>query len=276
LKIDHVTIAGSNLRLLENEFAKFDLTTEYGGPHSNGITHMSILGFEDGTYIELISTCEPNAVSPWWHNHIANNGGPCAWSIEVDSVQKEAKRLINRGIEVDGPTHYQRFRPDGTLVEWDLAIIGNYGMGAVLPFIIKDRTPRNYRVPKSPSVLGTELMGVATVIIGVDNFEQSSETFLRCYDIPPPVISKSSTLEANVAIFPNQPFVLASPISSGSWLAKRIRKFGESPCAYLIGSNNLDNSKQRFATGDSETWCGREVIWMKMDANELRLGFVEL
>ena len=66
LKIDHVTLAGSDLKALEQVFALAGLATDYGGPHSNGITHMSLLGFDDGSYIELISTLEPGQAAPWW------------------------------------------------------------------------------------------------------------------------------------------------------------------------------------------------------------------
>ena len=49
LKIDHVTIAGSDLSKMRDAFASLGLVSEYGGAHSNGITHMALLGFEDGS-----------------------------------------------------------------------------------------------------------------------------------------------------------------------------------------------------------------------------------
>ena len=78
LKIDQVTIPGSSLAEMDKAFADIGLTTDYGGPHSNGITHMSLLGFDDGSYIELISSLEPGKKdSAFWGEHIAGNGGPC-------------------------------------------------------------------------------------------------------------------------------------------------------------------------------------------------------
>ena len=53
LKIDHVTIAGPELAPMERAFAGVGLVTDYGGPHSNGVTHMAWLGFNDGSYNEL-------------------------------------------------------------------------------------------------------------------------------------------------------------------------------------------------------------------------------
>ena len=72
LTIDHVTIAGSTLATLEAGFAAIGLTTDYGGPHSNGVTHMSLLGFDDGSYIELISSMQPGQKdNVFWGEHIA-------------------------------------------------------------------------------------------------------------------------------------------------------------------------------------------------------------
>ena len=59
MKLDHVTIAGSSLDRLRDAFARIGLATEYGGAHANGVTHMALLGFDDGSYIELASTVKP-------------------------------------------------------------------------------------------------------------------------------------------------------------------------------------------------------------------------
>src|SRR5437667_9181970 len=113
LKIDHFTIAGRDLAQLDQLFSNLGMTTDYGGLHSNGITHMSLLGFDDGSYIELISTLETGKKSPLWNGHISNNGGPCAWAVEVDDIHAEAARIASLGLPVKGPLYYNRKRPDG-------------------------------------------------------------------------------------------------------------------------------------------------------------------
>ena len=80
LRIDHVTIAASRLEAAASAFAAAGLDTEYGGHHSNGATHMSLLGFEDGSYIELVSVVRPGLQAPRWQAHIAHDVGPCAWA----------------------------------------------------------------------------------------------------------------------------------------------------------------------------------------------------
>ena len=262
-KIDHVTIAGSRLDTLQRAFAKAGLATDYGGPHSNDITHMALLGFDDGSYIELISTLEPGQHSPWWDVHIRDDGGPCAWALEVDDVAAEASRVAGFGIAVKGPTYYARERPDGVRIEWDLAILGDQGMGALLPFIIKDRTPRELRVSPSASVTGTALTGVALVVIVVPATESASALFQRVYELPAPVISEWHGLGGKIAHFPGQPFVLAAPLASDNWLAQRLARFGVSPCAFLIGTKDIKDSMRRLPLTVPEHAFGREVCWFR-------------
>ncbi len=277
LKIDHVAVAGSRLEPLQSAFADVGLATDYGGPHSNGVTHMSLLGFDDGSYIELISSLRSDRVSPWWHEHIVGDAGPCAWALETDDVAVEAQRARALGITVAGPTHVFRDRPDGTRVEWDQAILGDHGMGALLPFVLKDRTPRHYRVKPSVSVADTELKAVGLVVLGIADLDRASKLFQHLYDLPPPTVCESSSFAATLAHFENQPFALATPPAPQGWLHNRLMQFGDSPCACLIGTTDFAASKKRFPLGKVETWFDRQVAWFGAAAfDRLKIGLIEL
>lgn len=277
LKIDHVTIAGSRLDILQRAFAEAGLAADYGGPHSNNITHMALLGFDDGSYIELISTLEPGQRSPWWDTHIKNDGGPCAWAVEVDDVAGETDRIAKLSVTVNGPKHYTRDRPDGVRIEWDLAILGDQGMGALLPFIIKDRTPRKLRVSPSASVAGTALTGVALVVIAVPAIESASELFQRVYDLPAPAVNEWHEFGARLAHFEGQPFALAAPLDTGSWLRSRLDNFGPSPCAYLIGSTDMAATARRLPLTNTRDWSGEPLGWFALQSvSHLRLGVINV
>jgi hypothetical protein len=185
LEIDHVTLGASRLEALAGAFAAASLAADYGGLHANGITHMSQVAFDDGSYVELVSVTRPGQPSPWWQEHIVREGGPCAWAVRVEDVDGEVQRLRARGVTVGDPTCMQRKRSDGQAVEWDLAFVGELGAGAMHPFIIKDRTPRELRVPNSESVAGSELLGVHKVVLGVEDVAAASEIFQDAYDLPP-------------------------------------------------------------------------------------------
>lgn len=266
LKIDHVTIAGPELARLQQAFAGLGLTADYGGPHSNHITHMALLGFNDGSYIELISTLEPGQKDTiFWGEQIAANGGPCAWAVQVDDVAAEAARWAGLGIPVTGPDAYHRRRPDGKLVEWDLALLGDEGAGARLPFIIKDRTPRAWRVQPSSSVADGLLTGVAMVILGVESLPASSELFRRVYGWPAPVALAKPPFGAELAFFAGTPVTLAAPLAGDNWLARRLARFGPSPCGYLVGAADFAAAGRRYGLIQTGDWFGRPAAWFDPD-----------
>lgn len=275
LKIDHVTIAGSDLALLEQAFAAVGLPTEYGGPHSNGVTHMALLGFEDGSYIELISFLSAGAKETiFWGEQIARNGGPCAWAVQSSDVGAEAARLAALGITVKGPVYMHRRRPDGVLVEWDLAFLGDRPAGATLPFIIKDITPREWRVQPSTGIAG-RLTGVAMVILAVENLADSIDLFRRVYGWSVPQFKEDPAFGARLAYFAGTPVTLAVPLAKDDWLAERLARFGPSPCAYLLGAPDLETARRDFGLTPAPNWLGRSVAWFDpARLHGLKLGVI--
>jgi hypothetical protein len=281
LKVDHVTIAGSTLARLEEAFANVGLATDYGGPHSNGVTHMALLGFDDGSYIELISTMEAGRKDTnFWGEHIVQDGSPCAWAIYVEDVAAEAARVAQRGVPVSGPHYMNRSRPDGQLVEWELAFLGEQGAGANLPFIIKDITPRELRVRPSASVTAQAgqpalLAGVAKVILAVKDLSQTAALFQRVYDWPNPAITDKPDFEARLADFAGTPVILATPLGSQSWLADRLARFDESPCAFLVGTHNFEVAQKQYDLSQLSPWFDRPVAWFDpARLNGARLGLI--
>lgn len=261
LTVDHVTLGAYRLEALANAFAAAGLAADYGGLHSNGITHMSQVAFDDGSYVELVSVSRPGQPSPWWQEHIVREGGPCAWAVRVDDVDTAVQRLKARDITVGDATYLERKRPDGKTVEWDLAFVGDLGAGAMHPFIIKDRTARELRVPDSESVAGSELTGVHKVVLGVDDVAAASEIFQDAYDLPPPHRSSVEDGRLNMALFPGEPLILISPATQDGWLARRLAQFGPTPCAFFLGSRDLDASRERSKLGEVQSWGDVRVAW---------------
>jgi hypothetical protein len=281
MKIDHVSIAWSDLAFLQTAFEKVSLKTDYGGVHSNGITHMSILGFNDGSYIELISVLKPGTRSSSWEMQIAENGGPCAWAVEVNDLTAEVERIKRLGIQTVGPDDYNRRRPDGVLVEWQLAFIGDDEPGATLPFLIKDKTPREYRVKPSVSVSSTDLIGVTHVILSVKDLDETVKLFRKVYGWKEQL--RNNEIEgvfdgADLAAFEGSPVVLASPgDNNNSWLAKRLEQFGPSPCSFLIGTKSLSESRSRYRLTNKQAWIGgsKNVAWIpSAELGGINLGFL--
>jgi Glyoxalase-like domain len=262
MKIDHVSVAGRTLRSLEESFSRSGMKTEYGGPHSSGVTEMSLLGFDDGSYIELISAIKPGAETSIWKHQIEEDGGPCAWAVGVDDVGKEVARAKRLGIPGTGPSHYSRKRPDGVSVEWELGFVGEQEEGAVLPFMIKDTTPREFRVRPSPSVSRGPLRGVSTVVIGVEALDEPVALFRKLYGWGEPEVRRDLWKEVQLASFAGTPVVLAAPLGAG-WLKQRLERFGQSPCAFLIETTDMAAAASRHPLEPKEAWFdGEAVCWI--------------
>jgi hypothetical protein len=267
MKIDHVSVGGRDLRRLEDAFAEAGMKTEYGGPHSSGLTKMSLLGFRDGSYIELISPTGPDSRPEIWRKQIEEDGGACAWAIEVDDIDVDVVAAKDVGIPTTGPDEYSRTRPDGVVVRWRLGFLGEQEPGAVLPFLIKDITPRDYRVKPSPSVSGTDstLEGVREVVIGVRDTAATSKVFKTLYGWygeGEPQVRKDLWEGVELAHFSGTPVTLAAPLGEG-WLKDRLARFGPSPCAFFISTTEPSVASKRYPLEESGPWFdGQRASWV--------------
>jgi Glyoxalase-like domain len=269
LKVDHVTVAGRDLRAMQRALEDAGIKSEYGGPHSNHATEMALTSFPDGSYLELIAIqprADPKALAAHeWRKSLEGNGGPTAWAVRPADLPGEVARLRKAGISASEPKKNGRKRPDGVQLEWETAQIGP-GNGTFFPFLIHDFTPRERRAYPSGKPTTTEWTGIARVVLAVKDLEEAIGNFQRAYALPAPEREENRDLDANMAWFRNTPVVLASPRTSQSWLSDHIRRFGESACAFVIGTNHLvDHVETR--------WFGRPVMWADFNRLGWRLGF---
>src|ERR1035438_4134481 len=102
LKIDHVTVAGSSLKVMQAKLAAAGMPAVYGGTHTIGATEMALTGFPDGSYLELIAP-QADAAAPLidrqpWAKFLRGDAGPCAWAAREKDLAAEVKRLVAAGI----------------------------------------------------------------------------------------------------------------------------------------------------------------------------------
>jgi Glyoxalase-like domain len=118
LELDHVSVCGSNLNTLQQMFTDVGLTPDFGGPHGNGVTQMAAIGFDDGTYIELIAPVKVGATAgSQWAKFMGEDAVTCAWAVGTNVILQEVDRLKKAGIGVTTPERGSRKRPDGMSVE---------------------------------------------------------------------------------------------------------------------------------------------------------------
>jgi hypothetical protein len=260
LELDHVSVCGSNLDTLRQSFTDAGLTPDMGGPHGNGITQMAIIGFDDGTYIELIAPIKAGATAGSdWAKFMSEDAITCAWAVGTNVLLQEVDRLKKAGIAVTNPERGSRKRPDGMSIEWMTSSEGSGTPGSTLPFIIEDQTPRAWRVQTSASVQGSPLRGVENVVLGVNNLDAAVAMFRKAYGWSEPLIETQKDF-GKLAYFPGEPVILAAP-NGGGWLSERLAKYGENPVAYLLGTQNFAGATKKYKLNGTKTWFGQKVAW---------------
>jgi hypothetical protein len=240
LTIDHVTVAGSDLKAMQARLASIGIRSEYGGPHSNHATEMALTSFPDGSYLELIAIpggADPKAVAAhYWSKQMRGNAGPCAWAVRAKDLARDVARLKKAGIIVSEPARSGRERPDGVRLDWETANVGSEPNGTFFPFLIHDLTPREKRAMPSGKPTTQDFTGVSRVVIAVRDLEAATARYRKAYGLPAPAVQTHETFGGNLANFKGTPVTLAAPLNQQSWLAGRLRGFGEGPCAFVLRS----------------------------------------
>lgn len=264
LKVDHATICGSALAPMESAFSEAGLPAEYGGPHATGGTHMALLGFEDGSYLELIAPQRSNASvreSPWG-KAMAGDAGPCAWAVGTADIGRDVRRLASLHIAAKGPDPGSRTKPDGTVIRWMTATVGRETRGSMLPFLIEDVTPRELRVRPSPDSGNIGLIGIRIVVVGVKRLDPAVARFRKAWGWGEPRIERDPILGNRLAYFPGEPVILAEPLQKkGSFVAYRIQRFGDGPVAIILGARDFGAAKNKFELVDEASWFTKKVAW---------------
>jgi len=93
LKLDHIGICAYDLQSLQDAFASIGLHAEYGGAHATGGTHNALLGFDDGSYIELIALQQPGSVTDdRWNSLKPGVSHACFWAVHTDDKAADVRR----------------------------------------------------------------------------------------------------------------------------------------------------------------------------------------
>jgi len=261
LRIDHVTVAGQSLQAMQANLEKIGIKVGYGGAHTNHATEMAIASFPDGSYIELIArqkNFDPAmlALHPW-AKFIGGDAGPCAWAVRPKDFNSEVARLKATGLAIQA-TPGGRTRPDGTALQWETAAIENEPTGDFLPFLIRDVTPRDKRAYPDGRPANRDESGVLRVIIAVNKIPDAFDRFRAAYpDSGRPLKEVDARFGAQLAWIPDSPVIFAAPLGSSSWVAQRIEKFGEGPCAFILSSKKAVKADWKLQS----RWFGRDVKW---------------
>jgi len=271
LPLDHVTVAGTDLRRMQAALAAIGIETVYGGAHQDGATEMAMVSFPDGSYLELIAP-QRNAAAgnhPWTH-FLTGNAGPCAWAVSAADLDSELRRLQSAGIPVSPPIANGRLRPDGVRLEWKTATCGAGLPASFFPFLIQDLTARELRAFPQGAPGNREFRGIARVVLAVRDLHASIARYRQAYGLADFVEQADSAFHAQLAVASDAPIVLAQPLAGDSWLASRLAEFGEAPCAVLLDAADFAPA----AVSAQSRWSDLDIGWFDRQALGWRLGWV--
>ena len=273
LAVDHVTVAGTDLKQMQAKLAAAGLASEYGGPHANHATEMALTSFPDGSYLELIAV-QPNAdakalAAHAWSRQLRENAGPCAWAIRPKDIAAELERLRAAGVPVGALTRSGRERADGKRLEWETVQVGPEPNGTFFPFLIRDLTPRPDRALPSGKPTTKDFGGIARVVIAVRDLDESVKRFQQAWGVHAPLKQVDRAFGAHLALLGSTPVILAAPLHSETWLAARLQQFGEGPCAFILAARKPG----KYKAASTSRWFGMDISWFDSENLGWHLGF---
>lgn len=166
--IDHIVIAVHSLEQAISTYRGLGFSVVEGGRHPYG-SYNALIGFADGSYIELLSFYEDSPAHPWWALLQERGGGLIDFCMASDDIRGDLDALRAQGVDCGELSEGGRARPDGYQVRWINNKVGG-GWQGLIPFLIEDVTPRDERLPAqrehANGVTGIHSIALATDDVG--------------------------------------------------------------------------------------------------------------
>ena len=187
--LDHVVLVVLDLDTAVAEHQKRGFTVTPGGEHAGGLTHNALVGFKDGSYLELIAFHDVAAASGKhsWAPVAERGGGWADFALLSNDVAADAAalgELVARPPEDGGRT-----RPDGVAVSWRVVRLEK-----PLPFLIEDLSARDLRVPYGAAALHANgTTGLASIALGATDPARVAERYARLRERGAPEVEVRGT-----------------------------------------------------------------------------------
>ena len=161
--IDHIVIAVHSLERAIATYRGLGFNVVEGGKHPYG-SYNALIGFADGSYIELLGFYEESPAHPWWALLHERGGGLVDFCMATDNIRADHAAFRAQGVDCSDLIEGGRARPDGYAVKWINNKVGG-GWQGLIPFVIEDVTPRAERLPRATAhpngVVGIEGLSFA-------------------------------------------------------------------------------------------------------------------
>lgn len=227
--IDHIVIAVKDLAMASAAFDAAGFTVTPGGSHPTG-THNALIGFADGSYLELIAIEKPSLAKdhPWFRK-MGGKEGLVTFAVAADPIEHEIERLRSLGITVPELRDGARQRPDGQQLQWKSANLES-DPPAPLPFLIQDVSPRVLRVPDGDAATHRNgVKGATGLTIATSDIKAAMTPFGKIFSAPVAALDHGfEGTQPGWRYFCEQQWIdLIQPPDDRSPLAEYHRAFGD-------------------------------------------------
>ncbi|NUY04499.1 VOC family protein [Paraburkholderia sp. JPY432] len=248
LSLDHIVIRVQDLEQTIADFTTLGFTVQRGGTHADGATHNALIGFADGSYVELIAFLREAPEHRWWDASHGIGDGFVDFALLPQSVASTIAAARERGLSYDGPFAGGRVRPDGERLEWQIGKPSS----ADLPFLCGDLTPRRLRVAEGDvRHHANGARGVGNITLAVNDLNASLARYRALLGEPGVQRAPLPGYEIELAILAlgTTTLTLASPtchtrepaVGLAADLRRRLAARGEGVFAVAL-ETNVDNA----------------------------------
>lgn len=184
--IDHILIAVEDVDRAMGDFKRLGFLAVRGGAHPRWGTHNALVPLADGSYFELIGVNNPALATQSRSGRnvkqtLERDNRLAGFALESDDLDGDVAAIRKRGIEIGDPEEGSRSRPDGHQVRWRSARCAD----ELLPFLIRDATSRELRVPSPIEGIGHGLH-LSSVTIGARDIETTRAKFRKLLGVDAP------------------------------------------------------------------------------------------
>jgi hypothetical protein len=171
--LDHVVRVVLDLDAAVTEQRQRGFTVTPGGEHAGGLTHNALVGFQDGSYLELIAFHDLAAAhgKHSWAPVAERGGGWADFALLSNDLRQDVTALGD--LVARPPEEGGRQRPDGLGIAWRVARLHR-----PLPFLIEDLTARELRVPGGDAAKhANKVSRIGGVVLGATDPQRVTESY---------------------------------------------------------------------------------------------------
>jgi catechol 2,3-dioxygenase-like lactoylglutathione lyase family enzyme len=224
LRLDHVVILVTDLEQTIADYTALGFNVQRGGTHADGFTHNALVGFADGSYLELIAFVKPKPDHRWGGWAAQGHQGFVDYALLPPTVAEVVDRARSRGVAYQGPLDGGRTRPDGQVLRWQIGTAPS----ADLPFLCGDVTPRALRVQEGDvCVHANGVQGIASITVLVKDLDASLHRYRALLAIagsaPPLHVAGLGLRQAQLPLGPSTLVLVAPGLDSEHPAAATLR-----------------------------------------------------